>query len=194
MNNGMTSSNTTNGVPATSTKPVPYQKPVPPPTLPKTYQPSNAAAYRLASLERLTANRQRMLDQQLNSSLAAANGVTESPVIMIYLFRLVFVRCLVSFSMSNVSIRRYLCGWAICGDDSITKWLVSSSELEVFTVIVTFLGNSSCQMFGGKINVAGIGNGFQIYVWFFSSYSLVLLRNKGVRISWIFSSHYSSKC
>lgn len=84
MNNSMTSTNTTNGVPATSTKPVPYQKPVLPPTLPKTYTPSNAAAYRLASLERLTANRQRMLDQQLSSSLAAANGVTESPVIMIF--------------------------------------------------------------------------------------------------------------
>lgn len=86
MNNSMTSSNTTNGVPATSTKPVPYQKPVPPPTLPKTYTPSNAAAYRLASLERLTANRQRMLDQQLGASLAAANGVTvnESPVIIIH--------------------------------------------------------------------------------------------------------------
>lgn len=77
--NNMTSTNGTNGVPPpTSAKPVPYQKPVPPPTLPKTYTPSAAATYRLASLERLTANRQRMLDQQLNSSLAAANGVTES--------------------------------------------------------------------------------------------------------------------
>ncbi|KAL6960015.1 Septin 4, partial [Sarracenia purpurea var. burkii] len=75
--NNMTSTNGTNGVPPpTSAKPVPYQKPVPPPTLPKTYTPSAAATYRLASLERLTANRQRMLDQQLNSSLAAANGVS----------------------------------------------------------------------------------------------------------------------
>ncbi|KAK7604645.1 hypothetical protein V9T40_005831 [Parthenolecanium corni] len=83
MNNGVSAAgNATNGVSPTTpsaTKPVPYQKPVPPPTLPKTYTPSAASAYRLASLERLTAHRQRALEQQLNSSLSATNGVTESP-------------------------------------------------------------------------------------------------------------------
>lgn len=79
MSNGVTSpTTTTNGVPPTSAKPVPFQKPVPPPTLPKTYTPSAASAYRLASLERLTAHRQRALEQQLNSSLSATNGVSTS--------------------------------------------------------------------------------------------------------------------
>ncbi|XKL64276.1 hypothetical protein PGB90_004362 [Kerria lacca] len=84
MNNNVSSTTagaTTNGVPPpTSVKPVPYQKPVPPPTLPKTYTPSAVSAYRLASLERLTAHRQRALEQQLNSSLSATNGVSESPL------------------------------------------------------------------------------------------------------------------
>lgn len=94
MNNNVSSTTagaTTNGVPPpTSVKPVPYQKPVPPPTLPKTYTPSAVSAYRLASLERLTAHRQRALEQQLNSSLSATNGVSESPVIIYPLFRLAF--------------------------------------------------------------------------------------------------------
>lgn len=85
MNNGVSPAGTpTNGVvpptTASAAKPVPYQKPVPPPTLPKTYTPSAASAYRLASLERLTAHRQRALEQQLNSSLSATNGVSDSPV------------------------------------------------------------------------------------------------------------------
>jgi len=37
-------------------------KPTPPPTLPKSYTPSAAAAYRLASMERL-AQRQRIFEQ-----------------------------------------------------------------------------------------------------------------------------------
>jgi len=54
-------------------------KPTPPPTLPKSYTPSAAAAYRLASMERL-AQRQRIFEQggppPPSSTATAATTVT----------------------------------------------------------------------------------------------------------------------